>query len=183
MVVTFALQDGAGVNTDWVRKYSFPLFIYNALQVVGNARDSAGEEVHPPGQPVPIRPETIGDDIKVAGPDGKAEPLRRSPQGTFTYNDANATGLYHVTWAPSGAMTFAVNQFDPRESDLAPRGLVPEGTPTDQADKYKIKIGFNPVNSTRKAVAAPRDWWKAAAITALAIVLVEWYIYNRRVYI
>ena len=182
-VFAFPLLAGQGVNTDWVRKFSFPLFIYNALQVVGNARDSAGEEIHPPGQPVQIRPETIADTIRVAGPDGKAAPLRRSAQGAFVYNDANAIGLYHVTWDPSGSMTFAVNQFDPRECDLAPRGLVPPGTPPDQADKYKIKIGFNPVNSTRKAVTAPRDWWKPVALVALAIVLVEWYIYNRRVYI
>ncbi len=182
-VITFPLLGEKGANTDWVRKFSFPLFIYNALQVIGNARDSAGEEIHPPGQPVQIRPETINDTIRVAGPDGKSETLKRSAQGTFVYNDANATGLYHVTWAPSGAMTFAVNQFDTRECDLAPRGLVPSGTPPDQADKYKIKIGFNAVNSTRKAVAAPRDWWKPIAMISLAIVLVEWYIYNRRVYI
>ncbi len=182
-VICFPLLGAEGANTDWVRKFSFPLFIYNALQVVGNARDSAGEEVHAPAQTVQIRPETINDAIKVVGPEGKAEPLKRSPQGGFFYNDANATGLYHVTWPPSGAMTFAVNQFDPRESDLAPRGLVPEGTPPDQADAYKIKIGFNPIDGTRKAAAAPRDWWKAVALAALTIVLVEWYIYNRRVYI
>jgi hypothetical protein len=182
-VFTFPLLAGTGINTNWVKKYSFPLFLYNALQVLGNARESAGEEVHAPAQPVQIRPEMIGDTLQVAGPDGKAEPLKRSPQGTFVYNDADATGLYHVTWPPSGTMTFAVNQFDPRESDLAPRGLVPEGTPPDQADRFRIKIGFNPVESTRKVVSAPRDWWKAAALAALAIVLVEWYIYNRRVYI
>jgi hypothetical protein len=182
-VVCFPLLAPQGRNTDWTTKFSFPLFLYNALQVVGNARDSAGEEIHAPAQPVPIRPETIADTIKVSDPAGKTETLKRSPQGGFVYNDANATGLYHVTWAPEGTMTFAVNQFDPRESDLAPRGLVPEGTPADQADKYRIKIGYNPVNSTRKAVAAPRDWWKPIALVALAVVLVEWYIYNRRVYI
>jgi hypothetical protein len=182
-VVTFALQDGPGVNTDWVRKYSFPLFIYNALQVVGNARDSAGEEVHAPGQPVQLRPETINDKIRVAMPSGKAEDLKRSPQGGFVYNDADASGLYHVTWSPSGAQTFAVNQFDARESDLAPRGLVPPGTPPEQVDKYKIKIGYNPVNSTKNSVIAPRDWWKPIAVAALMVVLFEWYVYNRRVYI
>jgi hypothetical protein len=80
-------------------------------------------------------------------------------------------------------MTFAINGFDPRESDLAPRGLVPEGTPKDQEDKYRIKIGFNPVESSRKVESVPRDWWKWIALAALAVVLVEWYIYNRRVYI
>jgi hypothetical protein len=182
-VIGFPLLDVEGVNTDWVRKFSFPLFIYNALQVVGNARDSAGEEVHAPGVPVQLRPETIADTVKVAGPDGLPADLKRTPQGMFVYNDANATGLYHVTWAPSGATTFAVNQFDTLESDLAPRGLVPDGTPAAEADKYKIKIGYIAVASTRKAAAVPRDWWKPIAVLALCVVLVEWYIYNRRVYI
>jgi hypothetical protein len=182
-VVTFALQDGAGVNTDWVRKFSFPLFIYNALQVVGNARESAGEDVHAPGQSVPLRPETLKDSIRVATPTGKAEDLKRGPQGGFVYNDADATGLYHVSWTPGGSQTFAVNQFDARESDLAPRGLVPPGTSPDQADKYKIKIGYNTVNASKNSTIAPRDWWKPIALAALAVVLFEWYIYNRRVYI
>lgn len=182
-VFGFALTEGDGVNTDWVRKFSFPLFIYNALQVVGNARDSAGEEVHAPGQPVALRPETIADAIKVAGPDGSSVDLKRSPQGGFVYNDAGAKGLYHVSWAPTGASTFAVNQFDARESDLAPRGLVPEGTAPSEADKFKIKIGFNTVDSARSTAPAPLDWWKPAAALALIVLLIEWYIYNRRVYI
>jgi len=182
-VIGFSLLDKEGVNTDWVRKFSFPLFIYNALQVVGNARDSAGEEVHAPAQPVPIRPATLNDTIKVAGPDGVPADIKRSPQGAFVANETDLTGLYHVTWTPNGSLTFAVNQFDTRESDLAPRGLVPEGTPPAEADRYRIKIGFNPVNSTNKTAAAPRDWWKPLAMLALAVVLFEWYIYNRRVYI
>ncbi len=182
-VITFPLLEGTGVNTDWVRKFSFPLFIYNALQVVGNARDSAGEEVHAPAQTVSLRPETIGDTVKIVAPDGTASELKRSSQGAFLYNDANATGLYHVTWTPTGALTFAVNEFDARESDLAPRGLVPEGTPATEADKYRIKIGYNPVNSSKNSAPTPRDWWKPIALMALAVVLFEWYIYNRRVYI
>ena len=62
-------------------------------------------------------------------------------------------------------------------------GLVPEGTPPDQADAYKIKIGYNPVAGTRRTIVAPREWWKVLAVLALGVVCLEWYIYNRRVYI
>ena len=118
-----------------------------------------------------------------APPAGKTSALiSRTSQGTFIYNEANATGIYHARW-PAGSQTFAVNQFDLRESDLAPRGLVPEGTPEAQADAYKIKIGYNPVAGTRRTVQAPREWWKFLACLALGVVCLEWYIYNRRVYI
>ena len=183
-VVTFALVDGATFNTDWVTKYSFPLFLFNALQTLGNARESASEEAHAPGQPVPLRVEGAPASVTVAAPDGKASaPLARSPQGAYNYPAANTTGIYRATWTPNGRRAFAVNEFDPRESDLAPRGLVPDGTPPDKAEAYKIKIGYNAVNGSRRTVQAPHDWWKVLACLALGVVCLEWYIYNRRVYL
>ncbi len=183
-VIAFDLVEGKTFNTDWVTKISFPLFLFNALQALGNARESAGEEVHSPGLPVVLRAESSPPTMAIVDPAGKAAAtLNRSAQGTYLFNDANATGIYHARWAPAGLQAFAVNQFDLRESDLAPRGLVPEGTPPDQADAYKIKIGYNPVAGTRRSIQAPRDWWKLLACLALGVVCLEWYIYNRRVYI
>ncbi len=183
-VVAFSLLEGKTFNTDWVTKYSFPLFLFNALQSLGNARESAGEEVHIPGQTVVLRAENAPPTITITDPAGNSPTsVTRTPQGTFLYGDANATGIYHARWKPDGAQTFAVNQFDRRESDLAPRGLVPEGTPEALADAYKIKIGYSPVAGTRRSVQSPRDWWRPLAALALAVICLEWYIYNRRVYI
>ena len=183
-VVTFALVDGPTFNTDWVTKYSFPLFLFNAMQTLGNARESASEEVYAPGQAVPLRVDGAPTAVTISGPDGQtSKPLTRSAQGTYNYPAANRTGIYRAKWEPQGARAFAVNEFDARESDLAPRGLVPDGTPPDKADAYKIKIGYNPVTGSRKTIQAPHDWWKPLACLALAVVCLEWYIYNRRVYL
>ncbi len=183
-VVTFALVDGTTFNTDWVTKYSFPLFLFNAMQTLGNARESASEEVYAPGQQVALRVEGAPTSLTITAPDGKASsPLTRSAQGTYNYAAANTTGIYRANWEPKSTRAFAVNEFDFRESDLAPRGLVPEGTPLDKADAYKIKIGYNPVTGSRRTVQAPHDWWKPLACLALGVVCLEWYIYNRRVYL
>ena len=183
-VVGFALLDGKAFNSDWPLKYSFPLFLFNSLRVLGNARESAGNEVHLPGQPVVIRAESLTDTLKVASTDGKkTETLARTSQGTFIYNNAATVGLYHATWGKDGLLSIPVNLFDPRESDLAPRGLVPEGVAASEADKFKIKIGYNPVKGTRRSAPAVKDWWKPLAVLALGVLLVEWYIYNRRVYV
>ncbi len=183
-VICFSLVEGRDFNTDWVTKYSFPLFLFNALQALGNARESAGEEVHIPGQAVVLRAENAPPTMTITDPKGKTSaPISRTVQGTFLFNDANLTGIYHAKWAPNGTQSFAVNQFDLRESDLAPRGLVPEGTPENQADAYKIKIGYNPVVGTRQTSVAPQDWWWVIATIALGVICLEWYIYNRRVYI
>jgi hypothetical protein len=183
-VVTFALMDGDNFNTNWYRNISFPLFLFNSLQVLGNARESVSDEIHAPGLPVILRPDVPKDQIKVTSADGKTtRTLTRTPQGTFVDNDTDAIGIYHARWEPDGLLPFAVNLFDARESDIAPRGLVPAGVPPGQEDAYKIKIGYNTVESTKEIQRSYKESWWWLAIAALVIILVEWYIYNRRVYI
>jgi hypothetical protein len=190
-VVTFAmLKDKNELNTDWYKLISFPLFIYNSIQVLGNARDSVGDEVHLPGQPITLRADTFKDRVTVDLPAGKrtqdgksSETLSRTPQGSFIANATDVTGIYHARWDPKGTMPFVVNQFDFRESNLAPRGLVPPGVPESQADNYKIKIGYNPVAGTQRVRPSRKDWWKAITVAVLGVLMLEWYIYNKRVYV
>jgi hypothetical protein len=177
-------MDGDQFNTTWFKNISFPLFLFNSLSVLGNSRESAGDEVHLPGRNVVLRAEDAREKIQVTGPDGKlAETVSRSPQGAYVFSRADRTGIYHARWEPSGFLPFAVNQFDFRESNIAPRGLVPDGTPPEKADAYKIKIGYNPVAGSKTTRPSRKDWWMPFAASALVVLLVEWYIYNRRVYV
>jgi len=183
-VVTFPLMEGETFNTTWFKNISFPLFLFNGLQVLGNSRESAGDEVHLPGRPVTLRLDAPAAGVRVTGPDGKtAETVTRSSQGAYVFGRADRTGIYHARWDPAGVYPFVVNQFDPRESDLAPRGLVPEGTPPDKADAYRIKIGYEAVAGTKAVRPTRKDWWVPFAVAALGVLLLEWYVYNRRVYL
>ena len=183
-VVLFPLLDGTTPNTTWFRYISFPLFLYNSIQALGNVREGTSEEVKTPGRPLILRAETLGKDIQVTAPGGTfTERLARTPQGTFVFNQATTTGLYQARWEPDGRLPFAVNLFDFRESNLAPRGLVPAGAPESQAESYKIKIGYNPVAGSVTTTNMKHDWWKSFACVALGVLLLEWYIYNKRVYI
>lgn len=182
-VITFSLIDGKAFNSDWPVHVSFPLFLFNALRVLGNAREAGGDELHRPGQPVIIRAEALTDSIAITPPTGKPQTLTPTPQGGFLYNGADQIGLYHAKWGKSGSHLFSVNIFDPRESDLATRGMVPEGTPSGKADDYKIKIGYTAVAGTRKSTPSEIAWWPFLAALMLGVLLVEWYIYNRRVYV
>src|SRR5262249_46355577 len=149
-VITFALWDGTTFNTNWFRSISFPLFLFNCLVNLGNAEEALGNELHAPGQPVVLRIDTQDDTVTLTGPDGRTSTLQRNSQGMFVAQDPALTGVYSARWSPNGLLPFAVNLFDDRESDLAPRGLVPEGVPPSQADRYKIKIGYNPVTGTAR---------------------------------
>ncbi len=183
VVVTFPLLEGTTPNTTWFRYISFPLFILNSIQAMGNVREGAGDEVSEPGNPVVIHAETINREITVASADQPEEKVARSPQGTFIYNHAEKAGLYLARWDKDGRLPFAVNLFNFRESDLAPRGLVPAGVPKSAEDSYKIKIGYNPVTGTRTPAKVQKDIWWYFALLVLGVLLLEWYVYNRRVYI
>ena len=50
-------------------------------------------------------------------------------------------------------------------------------------EAYKIKIGYNPVKGDKAAPKVQKDMWRWIALLALGVLLVEWYIYNRRVYV
>ncbi len=183
-VVAFALLDGDKFNTTWFKNISFPLFLFNSLQVLGNSRETAADEIHLPGQSVPLRIDANAEKVTVTGPGGITNDMvTRSPQGTYVYGKAEKSGIYHARWQPSGMLPFVVNQFDFRESDIAPRGLVPDGTPAEKADSYKIKIGYSPVAGVKQLRPSPKDWWVVFAVMALGLLLGEWYIYNRRVYV
>lgn len=189
-VIGFRLLDGEKFNTNWQLKTSFPLFLYNAIRTLGNARESSGDELHLPAMPVVLRADSLATTLDVYGPSGaKVETLKRGSQGTFLFNQARSTGLYQARWRSDPkakddeSLSFAVNLFDPRESDLAPRGIVPPGLTEAQQEQYKIKIGFNAVQGKRQSEPAVKDYWWPLAIGMLGVVLLEWYIYNRRVYV
>jgi hypothetical protein len=184
VVVTFPLIDGITPNTTWFRYISFPLFILNALQALGNMREGAGEEIAEPGRPVLLHPETAAKTITVApAGGGTGETIARSTHGAFVFNRADTTGIYVAQWDGKGRLPFAVNLFDARESDLAPRGLVPDGAPAAMAESYKIKIGYSPVDGTQKPPIVRKDIWWYFALLVLGVLLAEWYVYNRRVFI
>ena len=183
-VVAFPLLENKELQTDWPLKLSFPLFLSNVVKTLGNARDAVGGDAQRPGQAVVLRADADAKEIVVTAPDGKStETLKRSTQNTFLANQVEQTGIYHARWGEKGSSAFAVNLFDSRESDLSTRGLAPVGTPADKAEAYQIKIGYKAVAGSPRPVRAVKDWWKYLAGAALVVVLAEWYIYNKRVYV
>jgi hypothetical protein len=183
-VVGFAILDGATFNTDWPLKVSFPLFLFNALQTLG--RTGAGGEAAPtrPGQPIAIRADAAASRVDVLRPDGRSVSVERSALGQFDMTGIDRVGIYTATWGtPEKAEAVAVNLFDPRESDLSTRGLPPEGATPAEAEAYRIKIGYTAVSGARTPTRTERPWWPTLTIALVLVLLVEWFVYNRRVHL
>lgn len=168
LVLAFPLSsDDEKWNTRWFLKPLFPLFLRNLLYAMGNVRDASTEENVRPGNPKMLRP--FGDvrELRVTAPSGSSTKLERGSRVEFTYSATHELGVYDATWSDQ-RRRFAVNLFDANESNIEPRPAV--------------KIGDVEVQSG-PARRQPRELWRWPVFFGLLFLLLEWWIYNRRVHV
>jgi hypothetical protein len=169
LVMTFPLvTDKDEWNTNWPLKPSFPLFLRNVLYTLGNVSDAAAEDTTQPGQVKTVRPDVGVSEVTVTDPAGGAHKLLRGSRADFTFGGTDQVGIYRVAWGGQVQRSFAVNLFDPEESNLEP--------------KASVRIGDEEL-ARGETRSQPRSMWKWIVLAALVFLMLEWYIYNRRVYI
>jgi hypothetical protein len=169
LVMTFPILNDKGEwTTTWPVKLGFPLFLTNVVYVLGNVNDGTNDPIVRPGDVKPIRPDRALKEIEVEDPDGKTKTLTRGTRAEFLFGETNKVGVYKVKWDGQEQYGFAVNLLDSRESNLEPRPAIDIG-------EERIAAG--------ETHSAPREIWKWVALGALLLLLLEWYIYNRRVYV
>jgi hypothetical protein len=169
-------------NTDWINRLSFPTFWLNTLEYFA-ARQTVGDRSLHPGETIELRPlAPATESIIVTSPSSKAETLRRRGEQPFVYRLTDELGVYRVTEGGRETRHFAVNLFDPAESDVRVRiDETPEEA--EQALVASIKIGDLDIAASAGATPARHELWRALLIAALCLLVVEWWIYHRRVYL
>lgn len=168
-VLGFTLVEEDKVGSNWVLKPSFPVLVLNVLEYLGGSRAAMTQDSVQPGEVVTWRSDTAGETVRVAQPDQISVEVSRGKLNSFKFTGASRVGSYEVREKEKVIGRFAVNLFDSLESDLPPR---PE-----------LKIGDFKIAGQTGREPARREIWKLLVLAALAILLFEWYIYNRRVYI
>jgi hypothetical protein len=175
-------KDGSRtVNTNWPRMLSFPTFCLNALEfLAGGTEDSQLTSV-PPGRPVELRPAGNTPELTVVDPTGKEFTIPRTAEDIFQFHDTNQLGVYDVRRRDQVIERFAVNLFDREESNVRLRpSQDEEGNTIAPAD---IRIGHINVAASVGRAPTRKEVWKLLLACALVVLVFEWYIYNRRVYL
>lgn len=159
------------VNTDWIIRRSFPVFILNAIKYLGGSRGALGLKSIRPGDTALLSTTVPTNEIYVTSPDGERRKVLREGQNMFVYTDTEQTGAYRIREGTDSGpeQGFTVNLFQSLESDLTPR-------PDLQLEHENIEGSVN-IGKTR------RELWKWVLLAGIGILMFEWYIYNKRVYL
>jgi hypothetical protein len=152
----------------WPLRVSFPLFLANALRFLGGVEAAGGTAPVRPGSALSFQAPVGVKEVTVTYPDGVSEALAVL-SGRVTFGDTYRTGPYVFTLGDDRRETRVVDLLDRRESDIKPRDAVP----------WQAKEVSGAVRVSREN----RELWPWLALVALGVLMVEWYVYNRRVYI
>ena len=167
----FEKSDGTVVpNTDWSRRGSFPVFVLNVLRYLGRVQFYSAAPNVGPGEAIRIRSESLENRLVITSPKGEKYPVERSNDRTFVFTHTDELGAYEVREPDKNRLIrrFTVNLYSSSESNIAPKAI----TVSDEA-----------VSASRVIQARRIEYWKILLVLALLLLLLEWYIYNRRVWI
>lgn len=157
------------MESDLPLQIAFPIFVANAMEwyrpltIVDNSLPIQS------GQIVPLRVPLNADGLRLTMPDGSTQ--TRIPDGAVTrFGQTGAVGLYEVAVLEGDTTlqeaSFAVNLFNPAESDITPRS--------------DLNLGGTPVSTEASTSTTWREYWQALVVVAGGLILLEWWLHHRR---
>lgn len=167
LIVNFAIE-----ASNWWQKPGFPVFMYNALRYLGAGGAAGDQDAFQPGDTLRIQLPDGVESARLEKPQGPAQVLRPDATGTIYYGGTEHVGIYALRYDAGEReqiQRYAVNLADQWESDIVPRGAADLASP-------QIVAG-------QTIETATPEIWRWFIGVGLLLVLVEWYIYNRRVMI
>lgn len=163
-------EDGEPLmNTLWPTQPDFVIFMYNTVQFLASNVETTGEKSVSPGQPVTLPvPEGVSE-VSVLLPDNSTVIIPVTGFQTVHFSQTRQVGAYHVSPAVTGHDVFAVNLFDAVESRVKPL--------------TRLNIGTDSVVATSGAIQVNKPAWFYFLLAMLLVLIVEWVIYNLRVFV
>ena len=164
------------VEGAWTFDPSYPIFLANCVRWLGGRGRDRKSLLVSTGGTAELRLPLDAVRAEITPPAGEPWKLEVRPgDDLLRVSNLDRAGFYHVVFEdaagkPLRQATFAANLCDGGESRIAP------------AAKLELE-GRPPQLAQDEAAESNRDVWKIAAGIALLCVMLEWWIYNRRVYL
>ncbi len=169
-------------ESSWPFDVSYVVFLATAVETLGGVSADQPELASArPGGTLSPRLPTGARNVRVRIPNAPDMDLTPAPDGRVAFGPITETGLYTLEWTgPAGARdtvdgsrvsrALAVNLLDLNETDIRPRGTLPFAS----GDIAAAEAG---------SADAPRRLWPWLLVVVMVVMLFEWWVYNRKVYL
>lgn len=170
-ILTFDLR-----QSDLPLQIAFPVIMANIVAWLspGQVLNSDGRLA--PGEPVELAPGASATAISVIKPDGTVwQTTLAAETQPVLFSETESTGIYQVQIKDASgtreAGRFAVNLFEPAESQIRPAQSIRVGSET---------VGDGNSSQTSQPTGQ-EELWPWLALAAFLILLIEWWVYHRGV--
>jgi hypothetical protein len=159
------------LDSNWPFKRSFVTFIVNAIDYLGHSGEGLASEGFLPGAAISTRLPPSAQDIVMRTPRGDVDQLSITDPTMFNWGPIREAGVYQLTWNVPGAedefeRAFAVNLLSQREGEIAAL--------------EKINIGADTATSIEPGEGSYTPLWPWAVGICLGIMMLEWWVYHRK---
>ena len=163
-ILTFDLH-----RSDLPLQITWPILLANLMEWYTPAQTVPTTDGLLVGDTLALSPPFEADRVRVTRPDGETSTIRIG-QDAPIYTDTALPGVYTVdTFAGSDLLqseVFAVNLFARVESLIAPA--------------EQLRIGASQVSEAAREELGQREFWPLIALGALALLMLEWWLYHRQ---
>jgi hypothetical protein len=156
------------LQSNWPFDAGFVMFCYNVANYVATSSGTAEAASLAVGQPITLQAAPGIREAEVTPPSGPVQTVRSGPSGVVRFGATTRVGVYRVAVKDGPRKTYAVNLMDSSESDLEPAAEL-------------FFVGQTVKAQAPAAGKATENLWPWLALVGLAIVLIEWYVYNLKV--
>ncbi len=158
-VLTFDLHD-----SDLPLQVTYPILMSNLINYLAPAQAFSAPDGLRPGDTLTIRPSGGDTVIAIDDPNGVRYAATATEAGVV-FADTRRLGVYTVVSNQKVLGSFAVNLFNPSESNIRPA-----------AD---LHIGQSTVTASAREERGQLEIWPWLAAAAFVLLLIEWWVYHR----
>jgi Ca-activated chloride channel family protein len=154
------------LQSTWPLRIPFPIFFANAIDWLNPASEKASALSVQSGEPLRVTLSANASSADVVLPDGSTRSRTvDANRRELLFGETRKQGVYKIREG-TNEIAFAVNLLDTLETDTTPRKQLQFGT-------------YTTISSTTQR-QANLEVWRWFALTALFVLLFEWWYYHRR---